>query len=168
LKRLSIVLAAALGAGAIAVFFVAQGSAAPHAHKAKAAQGVTFHLVEKSQSFHFVDNPPIAGRNEPPSQGDTFTGTSNLLTRSGKRAGTLYFSCTVASGGRNGVNECFGTFALKGGQLSGITSTGGNSNVTRIAIVGGTGIYEGANGSVVSVSRGNNSPFSNDTFHLLP
>ena len=37
-----------------------------------------------------------------------------------------------------------------------------------IAIVGGTGAYEGARGSVTSVSRGDNSPYSDDTVHLLP
>jgi hypothetical protein len=40
--------------------------------------------------------------------------------------------------------------------------------VTHIAIVGGTGAYVGASGEIVSVSRGSNSPYSDDTIHLLP
>jgi hypothetical protein len=43
-----------------------------------------------------------------------------------------------------------------------------NQRVTRIAIVGGTRAYVGARGEVVSVSRGENSPYSDDTVHLLP
>jgi hypothetical protein len=40
-------------------------------------------------------------------------------------------------------------------------------NVTRVAIVGGTGVYQGVTGNVLSVSRGQNSPYSDDTFRLL-
>jgi hypothetical protein len=42
-----------------------------------------------------------------------------------------------------------------------------NTNVTHIAVVGGTGAYEGVTGSVLSVSRGENSPFTDDTVHLI-
>jgi hypothetical protein len=41
-------------------------------------------------------------------------------------------------------------------------------NPTNIAIVGGTGAYEGALGSIEAVSRGANSPYTDDTVHLLP
>jgi hypothetical protein len=38
---------------------------------------------------------------------------------------------------------------------------------TEVVIVGGTGVYRGATGYITSVSRGENSPFSDDTFHIL-
>jgi hypothetical protein len=134
---------------------------------ARTTPGVTFHLVEKDKAFHFVDNKPIGGPNAPPSLGDMFAFSSTLWTRAGKRAGTLYATCVVASGGRRNVMQCNGTFALKGGELSAIALVR-DEEVTHIAIVGGTGAYEGARGQVTSVSRGESSPFSDDTFHLLP
>jgi hypothetical protein len=135
--------------------------------RANTSTVLTFHLVEKDQSFHFIDNPPLNGENAPPSQGDAFVFTSELLTRSGKHAGTLNASCTATSGGRNGAVTCFGTFRLKGGQLAGITTVHGESRTTRVAIVGGTGVYAGARGEVISVDRGENSPFADDTFRLV-
>jgi hypothetical protein len=126
----------------------------------------TIHLVERDTAFHVVDNPPLSGENKPPSMGDVFAFTSELLTRSGKHAGTLHATCTVTSGGKRGVVTCFGTFGLKGGQLAGV-ATLGQTKTDRIAIVGGTGIYAGARGEVISVSRGENSPFSDDTIRLL-
>ena len=41
------------------------------------------------------------------------------------------------------------------------------TNTTTIAVVGGTGVYEGVTGSVKSVSRGQNSPYTDDTIHLI-
>jgi hypothetical protein len=137
----------------------------------KKPSGITFHLVEKDAGFNFVDNKPLGGPNEPPSMGDMFVFDATLLTRGNKRAGMLYATCTVASGGKNGKAECAGTFTLAGGQLALQTVIGlaeGGSKPDRIAIVGGTGAYEGARGMVTSVSRGANSPYSDDTVHLLP
>lgn len=99
--------------------------------------------------------------------GDTFALASSLWTTKGKRAGTLRATCTVTTGGRNGSSTCYGTLGLKGGQLAAITTVRGEGRITRIAIVGGTGAYEGARGSVVSVSRGSDSLFSDDTIHLI-
>ena len=42
-----------------------------------------------------------------------------------------------------------------------------SESVNQIAIVGGTGAYEGVTGSIASHSRGENSPFSDDTVHLI-
>jgi hypothetical protein len=113
-----------------------------------------------------VDNKPIGGPNEPRSLGDMFAFSSALRTRANKRAGTLYATCVVATGGTRDVMQCNGTFALQGGQLSAIALMR-DQKVTHIAIVGGTGAYEGARGQVTAVSRGENSPYSDDTFHLL-
>ena len=137
---------------------------------AKQAPGVTFHLVEKDAAFHFVDNKPLGGPNEPPSIGDMFAFTSSLWTRGNKRAGLLYASCIVTSGGKHAVSQCTGTFTLAGGQLALQTAIKDDrtGKPDHIAIVGGTGAYEGARGSVTSVSRSESSPFSDDTVHLLP
>jgi hypothetical protein len=125
------------------------------------------HLVEKEQAFHFVDNRPFGGDNHPPSQGDQFVFTNELLTRSGKHAGVLHAACTVTAGGYDGALTCFGTFGLKGGQLEAMTTILGEGKTTRIAIVGGTGVYAGVRGEVIAVDRGENSSFTDDTVHLL-
>jgi hypothetical protein len=157
-KRLIVVVCGVLGLGALTAVGVAATS-----H----SSAITFRLVERGDAFHFVDNPPLGGERQPPTMGDTFALVSSLWTRSGKRAGTLRATCTVTAGGPNGASTCYGTFGLKGGQLAGIATVRGEGRVTRIAIVGGTGDYEGARGSVISVSRGDNSRFSDDTIHLL-
>jgi hypothetical protein len=157
-KRLIVVVCGVLGLGALTA-----GGVAATSH----TSATTFRLVEKSEAFHFVDNPPVGGERQPPTIGDTFALVSSLWTRNGKRAGTLRAACTVTVGGRNGASTCFGTFGLAGGQLAGIATVRGDGRTTRIAIVGGTGDYEGARGSVTSVSRGDDSRFSDDTFHLL-
>jgi hypothetical protein len=99
--------------------------------------------------------------------GDAFTFKALLLSKSMKPSGTLVVSCTVTSGGRNPTETCLGTYMLKAGQLVGATSIR-NSRVNHIAILGGTGAYEGARGEITTVSRGENSPFTDDTVHLLP
>jgi hypothetical protein len=149
----------------IAVSVVAGVVAA--AVSAKGSSVTTIRLVEKDKAFHFVDNPPLGGQNRAPSMGDQFVFTSELLTRSGKHAGMLYATCTVMSGGKGTVSTCSGTFGLKGGQLAAMTTLVGEAKTDRIAIVGGTGIYAGARGEVISVNRGQNSPFSDTTIRLL-
>ena len=74
----------------------------------------------------------------------------------------------VTRGGERGAGTCYGTFLLKGGQLAGIAGINfAGGNVDHVAIVGGTGAYEGVTGSVVSRSRGENSRFTDDTIHLI-
>jgi hypothetical protein len=132
-----------------------------------AKRSVTLRLVEKSVGFNFVDNPPRQGVNAPPLMGDQFAITSEMQTSSGARAGQLDATCTVTQGGANGGGVCTGIFSLKGGLITGIARLRFNSNTTLIAITGGTGAYEGITGSGTSVSRSADSPYSDDTLHLI-
>jgi hypothetical protein len=59
-----------------------------------------------------------------------------------------------------------GAIGIKGGTVAGIALLN-QTNTTHIAVVGGTGVYEGVTGSVTSVSRGQNSPYTDDTIHLV-
>jgi hypothetical protein len=148
-----------VAAGIVAVFLASAAGA-------KASGVTTLRLVEKDSSFHFVDNPPRAVKSGP-SAGDVFVFTGELLTRSGKHAGMLHATCTVTAGGKHPVSTCVGTFGLKGGQLQAQTTITDGAKADHIAIVGGTGVYVGVRGEVISVSRGENSPFSDDTIRLL-
>ncbi len=126
------------------------------------------HLVEKQIGFNFIDNPPRQGHNAAPLLGDQFAFASDLLTKSGKHAGFIDATCTITRGGEHGFGTCYGSFLLKGGQLAVIASVNfASESVNQIAIVGGTGAYEGVTGSIASRSRGENSPFSDDTIHLI-
>jgi len=151
----SVALAAAISAGVAG------------AASTKSGSSVTLHLVEKDATFKFVDNPP-AGKNVPPSAGDQFAFTSDLLEK-GKRVGTLDATCTVTKGGKHAWSTCTGVMALGSGQLAAIALVplADNARQPDISIVGGTGAYTGATGTLRSVSRGPNSPFSDDTIHLI-
>jgi hypothetical protein len=157
-----------------AAFFAVVLVAATAALSATAAgtrsssRSVTMHLVEKQIGFNFIDNPPRQGRNAAPLIGDQFAFSSELLTKSGKHAGYIDATCMVTRGGKRGAGTCYGTFLLKGGELAGIAAINfASEGVDHIAIVGGTGAYEGVTGSIASRSRGDNSPFTDDTVHLI-
>jgi hypothetical protein len=146
---------------AVAAFGAAGATAAAH-------RSVTFHLVEKDLGFNYIDNPPRQGVDAPPLIGDQFAFSSELLTRSGKHAGMIEALCTIARGGVHASATCSGNALLKGGQLAVMAAIGlSGTGTDHIAIVGGTGVYEGVSGSVASRSRGENSPFSDDTVHIV-
>jgi hypothetical protein len=135
---------------------------------AAATKSVTIQLVEKDIAFNFVDNPPKGGKNKPPSAGDSFVFTGALLTKTGKPAGHLDVTCTVTTGGANGSSTCTGVFKLAGGQLAAVALVPTQNNLPQdISIVGGTGAYTGASGVLHAVSRGQNSPYTDDTLHLV-
>ena len=118
MKRKSLVfavLAAAVSAAAVAAVSLAAGGGA-------SPRSVTFHLVEKGQAFHFVDNPPSGAATQTASLGDMFVFTSNLFTTSGKRAGVLGAYCVITAGGKQERSECTGSFSLAGGQLHAIVA----------------------------------------------
>jgi len=153
---------------AAGLLFVAAAAFAAAGATAATHRSVTIHLVEKDVGSNFVDNPPRQGFNAAPLMGDQFTFTSQLLTRSGQHAGLIEATCMVARGGKNSGATCYGNFLLKGGQLAVIAAIGFSGNgPDHIAIVGGTQAYEGVTGSIVSQSRGENSPFSDDTVHIV-
>ena len=97
--------------------------------------------------------------------GDQFAFTSALFTLGGVRAGTFDAACMVTSGGPNSRIACYGLYSLKGGQISGMALIFGDNRVNRIAIVGGTGAYEGVTGSAVETSKGDD--LTDVVIHLI-
>jgi len=157
---LSAVLAAAFAAAVVAAVSVAGGGTNT------GPRSVTLHLVEKDQAFGFVDNAPTSGKAHVASAGDMFAFSANMLTTSGKRAGTLNAYCIVTRGGKNEWSQCNGTFGLAGGQIYATAAMHGEQSVTHVGIIGGTGAYAGARGEIVSVQPPNGNT-GHDTFHLL-
>lgn len=156
-------LAAALSVGVVVGLTALSAAAAPRG----TSRTVTFHLVEKQIGSNFIDNPPRQGFTAAPLIGDQFAFTSELSTKSGAHAGWVDATCTITRGGKNSTGPCYGVFSFKGGELMAIARVSFANQATQIVVVGGTGAYAGASGTIVSVSRGQNSSFSDDTFHLL-
>ena len=154
--------------GAAAVLAVGVSIAVTSIGGAQTSGERTLKFVEKGGSGKFVDNPPKASKRNPrPSAGDEFLFDSGLYDTSNKRVGAIYGHC-LKEPGKNGVFDCQGDAKLQGGTLSVSALTTESSLRNVIAITGGTGAYEGARGSIVSVDRSHadNSP-SDDTVHLL-
>ena len=128
----------------------------------------TLKFVEKGGSGKFIDNPPKASKRHPrPSAGDELLFTTGLYDTNNARAGTVRGHCVKEPGAGNAF-DCQADATLKDGTLALSAVTNETSLKTVIAITGGTGAYEGARGSIVSIARSHadNAP-SDDTVHLL-
>ena len=159
-KRSALVAAAAVG---VPLAFLLPGGSA-----AGVSDGSTFKIVEAANGqAHFIDLPPKQkSENQPPSVGDELIFV-NRVTRDGKPYGFVQAMCVVTDKATRHQPElllCNGVFHLPGGTLT--VSAGGRFEKTvHIAVTGGTGRYEGANGSITSVTQKDGS--SVDIVHLL-
>lgn len=136
---------------------IAAGSIIAIAPAASGRSGsTTIRLTEVPRNFQFVDVAPQDGTGKPPSEGDEFV-IGGRLVRGGKRVGTSNLVCTVTQPGASGVSQCTGTLALSRGQItfSGISRIASNHDV--FAVIGGTGAYARATGTLASrQARGDN------------
>ena len=130
----------------------------------------TFTVIEGSGgTFKFIDNPPKARNRRNPrlSVGDAYLFSSPLFNEANNRIGFLQVSCVVTRGGKfaRARSQCNGTYALSDGTLAASAVVRGGQLPT-IAVVGGTGAYEGARGSITDrrLPRGRTEA----TVHLLP
>jgi hypothetical protein len=166
MKRLVVLAAAAVAAvAAIAVVTGTGGAQAPP------GQTITVYEVNSASRFALIDNPPRSrrpGASASVSPGDLLTLRIPLVDASNQPAGTLHVLCGATAPGRtvNGATwQCSGTAALKGGELALSVAFKGQASPLAIAVTGGTAAYEGARGSITSVSG---QPRNTDTIHLLP
>jgi hypothetical protein len=130
----------------------------------KAQAGTTFKLLEDEARGISV---PI-GHHTGLAAGDENVQTRTLRTMQKKPVGQLNISCVATKGGVNWSAICTGVYTLAGGTLVGTTINRPSQgpNTLHIAVTGGTGRYEGARGSVLSVGSG--TGLATDTIHLLP
>jgi hypothetical protein len=140
MRRLPLLIIAALAASATALALAVGGSAqGPH----------TIQLVERAVQSTEIPNPPRGL-----SQGDGFAFRSKLTDASGQAAGTDHYSCVFTKAGRrNPVVVCTASIFLRDGR---ITVAGGVNLARRlqlIPVVGGTGAYEGAGGTLLIANR---------------
>jgi hypothetical protein len=130
----------------------------------KASTGTTIKLLEDEAPGTSV---PI-GRHTGLAAGDEAVLTRTLRTTQKKPVGQLNISCVTTKGGLNWISICTGVYTLAGGTLVGTTINRPSQgpNTLHIAVTGGTGRYEGARGSILSV--GSSTGLATDTIHLLP
>jgi hypothetical protein len=152
------VLALALLAGvaAISSALAATGGTAP--------TGTTIKLLEDEARAISV---PI-GHHTGLAAGDEGFTNRTLRTLEKKPVCQLNISCVTTKGGLSYIQICTGVYTLPGGTLVGTTLNvpSQGPNTLHIAITGGTGRYEGARGSILSV--GSSTGLATDTIHLLP
>jgi hypothetical protein len=106
-------------------------------------QPTTLELVARHSETRsgFVDAPPR--RREGP--GDQFTVSSRLRDPSGIRAGRAEAAFAQTSGARAQGSV---TFILSAGRVVAAGALGNQGNVDQLAVVGGSGAYADARGSV--------------------
>lgn len=162
MQRLAILAIAAVAATLVAAVLTTSGGAQVPGER-------TITVIEGSGgTFGFVDNPPKARnrRNPRTSPGDAFAFSTPLFNESNRRIGAVHAQCIVTRGGtqRRTASQCTGTFVLPDGTLAASALVAGDDDV--IAVVGGTGAYEGARGSITDRDLPRNR--TEDTIHLLP
>ena len=136
-KRLALLIAAALAASATALVLAVGGSAQGPTAK-------TFQL-EESPPFKFTEvrNPPRGL-----SQGDAAVARARLKDASGQTVGTEHSYCVVTKAGNHPVALCTNSVFLRDGRITAV----GGVNLDRaqhLPVVGGTGAYEGAEGTLL-------------------
>ncbi len=162
MQRVAVLISAAVVATVVAGIVTSSGGAQEPGER-------TFKIIEGSGgTFGFVDNAPKVRTPRRPrlSAGDAFVFTTPLFTEANRRTGTLHVNCVVTRGGteRRAASQCNGTFALRDGTLAASALLEGDDAV--ISVVGGTGAYEGARGSITDRDLPRNR--TEDTIHLLP
>ena len=155
--------------GVVAISFALVGrltwAAGALAANRTATTGTTIKLLEDEAPSTTVK----AGHHTAPAAGDESVSSRTLRTMQKKPVGQLNYDCVMTKGGLDWISICTGVYTLPGGTLVGTLVQRGpvqGPNRLHIAITGGTGRYEGARGSVLSV--GSATGLANDTIHLLP
>jgi hypothetical protein len=134
----------------LSVFAVLASSAG-----AVGATTLTFKELEKGSTFHFVDNPPEATLKNGVasfSPGDMLI-SSNPIAIEGEVVGKIRIICTATTAGNTkNYNAagfyCTGIAKIPGGSLVFVGEA--SKGLEEGSVTGGTGIYAGARGTVVS------------------
>jgi hypothetical protein len=133
----------------------------------------TFKLILKDESAALGDVAPTSRNQRDPriSGGDQHVFTSTVFDEAQKRVGKFYGQCVAVRGGRTyrqSTFQCQGTFVLRDGAIAvsvAFRATQRDEDVS-LAVIGGTGAYEGARGQVSTrILPGGREE---KTVHLLP
>jgi hypothetical protein len=168
MKRLLAVVAAVGGIGAL-ILLPASGGA-----QASGATTLTFFEPDSGGTFKVVDNAPKSPSPNPQSRrfrfsvGDEVVFSARLFDRQGgTRQGTLYVDGKVIKGTTfaNASLIASGVYVLNDGSQIDVHGAFRFSATANVAIIGGSGRYAGARGSLKST---NSDTSTTDTLTLLP
>jgi hypothetical protein len=157
MKRLPLLIVGAVAASTTALMLAVTGSAQP--------QGRVIHVSEHEVQFTDIDHPP----KKKFSQGDEFAFRTKLFDSAKEQIGSSGGSCVFLLAARHKSNaECTRVTFLPEGK---ITAIGGvwfrrSAQTFTLPIVGGTGAYNGAGGTLVIEQLGGNK--LDLTFKLKP
>jgi hypothetical protein len=159
-SRTAFLALALLAAGAVAAAAVLADGAG--------SQGRTIRLVERGSTSVEIDNPPKGNHAGRISPGDLSAGVAQLVDRSSRPSGRMHLVCvaTVGGGDLSARFQCSGSIELAGGTLalSALNNLSSKPNAKHIAVVGGTGSYEGARGHMTSSTSA--AGVAQDVIHL--
>jgi Dirigent-like protein len=126
----------------------------------------TLELVQRDREtrFHLVDASPRQGERGTPTPGDVAVLSGVLRNSAGRRVGRVQACFTTVSRGRRYSGEATGTFSLRGGDVM-VQGRVGDSRVDRLAVVGGTGVYAGARGTMAARTSRDDTRFE---FAFMP
>jgi len=163
MRRLAVLTAVAVTASIVVAVLATSGSAQP------GSRTLTFTESNRGATFRFIDVPPRSERRRgfPTriSPGDEFVFGNTLLDSERRRAGRLEGYCKALRAGRFERIRfgCWGHARLTDGTLSFTADLTFARGPIRGEVTGGSGAYEGANGSFTS--RGERPTV--DTFHIV-
>jgi hypothetical protein len=169
LTKRSVIAVAVVGSvAATAAIAVPSGSA-----QDPGATTLSFYEPDAQSTFKIVDNAPkmFGARPGPRSRfsiGDQLALSSALFDKKGgTRQGRLYAHGTIVKGGTfdTAALAASGSFVLNDGSQIAVQGYLSFSKDSTIAVVGGTGRFEGARGHDLTT---NNANSSTDTLTLLP
>jgi hypothetical protein len=152
-----------VGTGAIAALLAAGAVAAGQAAPAQGTRTLT--VFERSERFRLIDNPPkLRSPDSLPGFGDAVAFNARLTTAGRRTVGRLYGSGAFANDKAQAVIT--GVYALRRGNLDLVIAVKPGYRRAVGAIVGGTGTYAGARGTVTSVALAHGD--FKDTITLAP
>ena len=165
MKRIHVLAVGGLAAIAGALVLVTSGSA-----QSTGGRTLTFFESGKGSTFRFIDEPPKSGRRHTISVGDEIVFSDPILDRrGGSLVGRSYGTGTFVKGNKpgNGLVLGRGSLKLADGSImvEGLLRSSDSPHTDTLAVIGGTGAYEGARGSFASEQT---SSGSQDTIQLLP
>jgi hypothetical protein len=157
MKRLSVVIVISAGAALLA-FAVGAGGASQQANTTR-----TFHVIEKTTAFQFVEIPPAGD-----SQGDYVVGASDLFNRANKKIGSDHWMCVRTNIGEQ--RHCTLTYFFARGLLT-LQGPYRDDGTGVFAITGGTGAYRKASGwmdlTSTTTPDGGKTFVYTETFHVI-